>query len=244
MIILIARLTTPKGLASHRPLSCLRAGSFRCASQIAKPKIPRVATSRPAPTPQYASKRPAYPERLLIYHSGTGRTVFLGCLKVTTIFIFVFFTLIVAPAHYYAEDEPEWVAPAVLLSGAVPVVFVAYITSPFVNYIHLRLPNFTRNSRDLLMRYSKNPPKDAQVDITTMNFVGKPRVTRLEISELKAVKQRFGVVNFSRDTKKINATRKWWMPKAVRVFGVHGGAGRVREGEAWENLANKIRKVS
>lgn len=38
--------------------------------------------------------------------------MFLGCLKVTTIFIFVFFTLVVAPAHYYAEDEPEWVAPA------------------------------------------------------------------------------------------------------------------------------------
>lgn len=123
-------------------------------------------------------------------------------------------------------------------------MFVAYITSPFVNYIHLKLPNFARNSRDLLMRYSKNPPKDAQIDITTMNFVGKPRVTRLDISELQAVKQRFGVVNFSRDTKKINATRKWWMPKAVRVFGVHGGAGRVREGEAWENIAKKIRKVS
>ncbi|KAB8302160.1 hypothetical protein EYC80_005607 [Monilinia laxa] len=185
-----------------------------------------------------------YPERLLIYHSGTGRTVFLGCLKVTTIFIFVFFTLVVAPAHYYAEDEPEWVAPAVLLSGAVPMIFVAYITSPFVNYIHLRLPNFARNSRDLLMRYSKNPPKDAQVDITTMNFVGKPRVTRFDVSELKAVKQRFGVGNFSRDKKKIDATRKWWMPKAVRLFGVHGGAGKVRDGEAWENIAKKIRKAT
>ncbi|ATZ46540.1 hypothetical protein BCIN_01g11180 [Botrytis cinerea B05.10] len=244
MMMLLARLTAPRGLASQRSLSCLRIGSFRYASQIVKNKTPRTATPRPVPTPQYASKRPAYPERLLIYHSGTGRTVFLGCLKVTTIFIFVFFTLVVAPAHYYAEDEPEWVAPAVLLSGAVPVVFVAYITSPFVNYIHLKLPNFARNSRDLLMRYSKNPPKDAQIDITTMNFVGKPRVTRLDISELQAVKQRFGVVNFSRDTKKINATRKWWMPKAVRVFGVHGGAGRVREGEAWENIAKKIRKVS
>lgn len=132
----------------------------------------------------------------------------------------------------------------VLLSGAVPMIFVAYITSPFVNYIHLRLPNFARNSRDLLMRYSKNPPKDAQADITTMNFVGKPRVTRLEISELRAVKQRFGVGNYSRDTKKINATKKWWMPKAIRLFGVHGGTGRVREGEAWENLAKKIRKTS
>ncbi|KAF7856044.1 hypothetical protein EAF04_010000 [Stromatinia cepivora] len=243
-MILLARLSGPRGFATHRFFPCVRAGAFRHASQAIKSKTPRAATPRPVATPQYASKRPAYPERLLIYHSGTGRTVFLGCLKVTTIFIFVFFTLVVAPAHYYAEDEPQWVAPAVLLSGAVPMIFVAYITSPFVNYIHLKLPNFVRNSRDLLMRYSKNTPKDAQVDITTMNFVGKPRVTRLGISELEAVKQRFGVGNFSRDTKKIDATRKWWMPKAVRLFGVHGGTGRVREGEAWENIAKKIRKAS
>ncbi|KAA8577072.1 hypothetical protein EYC84_007080 [Monilinia fructicola] len=143
---------------------------------------------------------------------------FLVVLKVTTIFIFVFFTLVVAPAHYYAEDEPEWVAPAVLLSGAVPMIFVAYITSPFVNYIHLRLPNFARNSRELLMRYSKNPPKDAQIDITTMNFVGKPRVTRFDVSELKAVKQRFGVGNFSRDTKKIDATKKMVDAKGCTII--------------------------
>src|SRR4051812_21283042 len=85
--------------------------------------------SRAPATPQYASKKPgkslycisvrvisniqiAYPTRLLIYHSGTGRTVFLGCLKVTTIFIFAFFSLVVAPAHFYAEEEqPKWVAP-------------------------------------------------------------------------------------------------------------------------------------
>ncbi|RAL62998.1 hypothetical protein DID88_004084 [Monilinia fructigena] len=151
----------------------------------------------------------------------------------------------VAPAHYYAEDEPEWVAPAVLLSGAVPMIFVAYITSPFVNYIHLRLPNFLLGIHAIcLMRYSKNPPKDAQVDITTMNFVGKPRVTRFDVSELKAVKQRFGVGNFSRDTKKIDATRKWWMPKGCTVIWSSWGAGKVREGEAWENIANKIRKAT
>lgn len=53
-----------------------------------------------------------FPERVLVYHAGTGRTVFLGCLKVTTIFIFVFFTFVVAPTHLKAEDEPLWVAPA------------------------------------------------------------------------------------------------------------------------------------
>jgi hypothetical protein len=31
-------------------------------------------------------------------------------MKVTTIFIFSFFTLIIAPSHFYAEAEPPWVA--------------------------------------------------------------------------------------------------------------------------------------
>jgi hypothetical protein len=51
-----------------------------------------------------------FPERLLIYHAGTGRSVFLGCLRVTTIFVFAFFSLVVAPTHFYAEDEPLWIA--------------------------------------------------------------------------------------------------------------------------------------
>ena len=54
----------------------------------------------------------AYPERLLIYHAGTGRTVFIGCLKVTTIFIFVFFALVVAPSHFSNEEASSWVAVA------------------------------------------------------------------------------------------------------------------------------------
>ena len=53
-----------------------------------------------------------FPERLLIYHAGTGRSVFLGCLRVTTIFVFAFFTLVVAPTHLYAENEPLWITGA------------------------------------------------------------------------------------------------------------------------------------
>lgn len=33
--------------------------------------------------------RPGYPESLLIYHAGVGRTVFIGCLRITTIILFV-----------------------------------------------------------------------------------------------------------------------------------------------------------
>lgn len=51
-----------------------------------------------------------YPGRLLIYHAGTGKTVFIGCLKLTTIFLFSFSCLVLAPSLYYAPDRPNWAA--------------------------------------------------------------------------------------------------------------------------------------
>jgi hypothetical protein len=124
------------------------------------------------------------------------------------------------------------------------MVVVAFLSSPFVNYIHLILPTFARSSRDLMLRYSNNPPKDAMLDVTTMNFIGKPRVSRVHIAELRPTKQRFGIVNYVRDTKEINESRPWWMGRAVRVFGVHSGTGKVREGEAWANIARKVNSSS
>ena len=68
-----------------------------------------------------------------------------------------------------------------MVAGLVPVTVIAYISSPFVTYIHLRLPIFARQSHEMLLRYSKTLPKTAELDITTMNFIGKPRVTRVKM---------------------------------------------------------------
>lgn len=119
-----------------------------------------------------------------------------------------------------------------------------YISGPFVNFVHLRLPMYARLSREMLMRYSKNLPKDAEIDITTMNFVGKPRVARMNATDLYAVKERSGLVNFARDTTAVNAKRRWWMGKAVRQFGVHPGRSRLAGEEAWRNIEAAIMKRS
>lgn len=119
---------------------------------------------------------------------------------------------------------------------------VAYMTSPFVTYIHLRVPAFARNSRDMLIRYSKNLPKDAELDITTMNFIGKPRVARVKASELHPVRERFGLGNYARDTGKINEKRPFWMGKANRLFGVHSTRSKVKEEGVWENVKASIEK--
>jgi hypothetical protein len=120
------------------------------------------------------------------------------------------------------------------------MVFVAYITGPFVTYIHLRLPTYARHSRDMLLRYTKSLPNDAALEITTMNFIGKPRVTRVKIAELYPVKERFGMANYVRDTELINSRLPWYLPKAVRQFGVHSNTSKIMGGTAWENVAKRV----
>ncbi len=122
------------------------------------------------------------------------------------------------------------------------MIFVAYITGPFVTYIHLRLPAFARNSREMLIRYSKTLPKDAELDITTMNFIGKPRVTRVNLKDLHPVRERFGIANYARDTKLTNSKRPWWMGKAVSQFGVHSSTSKIMGGEIWGEIAKRIEK--
>ncbi|KAH8669718.1 hypothetical protein BGZ60DRAFT_528190 [Tricladium varicosporioides] len=196
-----------------------------------------ITTSTPRKPP---ARKSLFPERLLVYHAGTGRTVFVGSLKITTIFICSFFCIFVGPTFFNAEDPAPMAASIVVLSGIVPMVFVMYISRPFVNFIHLRLPPFARNSREIMMRYSKNLPKDAEIDITTMNLLGKAQVARMKVTDLYPVRERFGMVNYARDTKEINSKRKWWMPPAIRQFGVHSGRSRIMGGEVWDNIAMAI----
>lgn len=131
-----------------------------------------------------------------------------------------------------------------MASGTIPLLTVAYVSSPFVANIHLRLPQFTRYSRDLLFRYSQSLPKDAKLEITTMNFIGKPRVSLVKAADLHAVRERFGMVNYARDTKDINLKRPWWMGRAVRLFGVHGGTPLKDGSGIWDNISRTITKRS
>lgn len=129
-----------------------------------------------------------------------------------------------------------------MASGTIPLLSVAYISSPFVANIHLRLPTFARNSRDLLVRYSQNLPKDAKLEITTMNFIGKPRISLIRAADLRPVRERFGLVNYRRDNNDLDSKRPWWMGKAVRQFGVHGGT-HLKDGNGiWENVNRGLAK--
>lgn len=122
------------------------------------------------------------------------------------------------------------------------MLFVAYVSSPFVTYIHLRIPAFARNSKEMIIRFAKSPPKETQLDFTTMNFFGKPQVARMKIKDIYKARERFGMVNFVRDAREINEKRVWWKGKVVRRFGVHGKASGFLGGDVWKFIKMNIEK--
>ena len=207
---------------------------------------PRICFKRPATSFQPPRRKgPGYPARLLIYHAGIGRTVFLGCTKITTLFLFAFSALVIAPRFYYAPDEPNWTAAAAIMGGAVPLLFVGFTTAPFVSYVHVSLPIFARQSRDHLMRWSKNIAPNTEVELTTMRLYGLPRVSRMQLSNLH-VKERglFGVANLARSPGVVldGKKRPWWMGKEATRFYVGEDQRRGKEPALWPSVLEAIRE--
>jgi hypothetical protein len=120
------------------------------------------------------------------------------------------------------------------------LIFVAYITSPFVAFVHMRLPPFARQSEEMLRRYIRTIPPQTELDITTMSLIAKPRVSTVRLSELMSVSRRYGIVNLARDTVAENATRKWYRFRAVGNFSVQQTSRTVKAPWAWEMIRDAI----
>ena len=124
------------------------------------------------------------------------------------------------------------------------MVFIAYSTAPFVSYVHIKLPGFARHSKDQLMQWVKQVPRNAEIDLTTMRFSGRPRVSRMLISDLKETEARLGVANLARVS---NLTiRPWWMGKEPTLFYVTPKSA-VRKNAPWQkaiwqHISDRIRK--
>ncbi|KAJ9132993.1 hypothetical protein NKR23_g11056 [Pleurostoma richardsiae] len=202
--------------------------------------LSNLSATRAASTTTKRRERLAYPESLVIYHAGTGRSTFLACLKLTTLFVFAFFGLVVTPA-YLTADEPLWKAAGVATCGIVPLAFVAYTTSPFVAWIHLRLPPHARLSRDALAAFLRSPPPATRLDVTTMNIIGKPRRSQMTLADLRPARRRLGMVNYVRDTGAEDASRPWYMFRAVGNFKIEPVAGGERNNAwVWREVAAAI----
>ncbi|KAF6820753.1 hypothetical protein CSOJ01_00597 [Colletotrichum sojae] len=188
-------------------------------------------------------KAPELPPKLLIYHAGTGRIAFLAFLKITTVFSAAFFCLVALPSWIRSgEDVVASIAkgrsrPVSSLTGhpppprpqascgIFPLVFVAYTSASFVNYVYLRLPPYARQSRAVLERYVRTLPPNAQLEIGTMGLAGRPRAALTSPAELRRVpadagilKTRAGTVNFERDVSALMAQRKWHQYRPASFF--------------------------
>lgn len=168
---------------------------------------------------------------------------FLAALKVSTIFITSFFTLIAVPS-YLSAGEPYSLTASIFLCGLIPLVYVAYTTAPFVTAVHLQLPPFARSSTELLRRFAASPPATARLEIGTLSFFGTPRVTTLTVGDLRPKRERWGMVNFVRENAEAaRRARKWWQLPVVGRFNVQeGNEKRVKEGWVWKELEGGIRR--
>ncbi|KAF4980708.1 hypothetical protein FZEAL_3376 [Fusarium zealandicum] len=189
------------------------------------------------------------PERLIIYHAGTGRTTFLAMVKITTLFLGAFFCCIVVPSYIKAE-MPWWEIARVALSGLVPIFFVAFISSSFVTHIYLHLPPYARTSGTILTRFIRTLPPSTRLTMTTMSAIAKPRYSSLQAGDLFPVHRRLGLVNYVRDTADENARRRWYMFRAVGKFYVQDttpprmGRYELKKGKVdrwvWDDVKKRI----
>lgn len=127
--------------------------------------------------------------------------------------------------------------------------------------IHVHVPPFARQSRDLLARWARGGTSSATaastststlapvlLDISTMSPIGKPRTSAVLATDLTPAHRRLGTVNFARDTRAAvaaDAARPWWRFRAVREFGVApGGGGRtgVANGWVWPEIVGGIER--
>ncbi|KAK7739843.1 hypothetical protein SLS53_005435 [Cytospora paraplurivora] len=178
----------------------------------------------------------------IIYHTGTPRIMFLGALKLTTVFVFGFFAVVVIPG-YVSAGQPLWQTTGLAVASTIPFLAVWYLTSPMAMWIQMRIPNQFRRSKHLADRYLASLPADAEVTITTMGALGKPRLSHVRVSDLQPARRRFGLVNYVRDVTKENAVRKWWMFRAVGEFRIEDDTTTGRKSRFdWDGVAGQIRE--
>ncbi|KAL2870258.1 uncharacterized protein BJX67DRAFT_279030 [Aspergillus lucknowensis] len=182
------------------------------------------------------------PERILIYHGGTGRTIFLGMLRITTIFLFGVSCLVVAPA-FMSSDFPSYLGPAIVVGGALPMLFVSYTSAPFVNFVHLALPISVRRSREQALQYAKRLPPTATLYINTMKFTTIPRQTEVRLGDLVPDRSVVRPVSFRNRNP---APLPWWRGKTLRQFYTAEKSKPGRESttfypELWEHVYKQIR---
>lgn len=126
----------------------------------------------------------------------------------------------------------------VALSGIVPLVFVGWVTAPYVLFVHVRVPPHARVTREALSRHLARLRPDERLAVTTMSAIAKPRVSAVRVAELRRADPALGLYNLVRadaDVAAENARRRWYHFGAVSRFNVQDGRS-----ELWDAVAARI----
>lgn len=84
----------------------------------------------------------------------------------------------------------------VIAGSAIPMLFFAFVAAPYVNFVHLNIPVFARQSREHAIQYATNLPPTATLYINTMKFSTGPRLTKVRLGDLASAKSGLPPVNF------------------------------------------------
>ena len=123
------------------------------------------------------------------------------------------------------------------------MVFVAYTTTPFVSYAHLRLPVFARQSREQLFKWARKIPPSTEIDLTTIRSFGRPRVSRMKISDLRTTSARLGVANLARrpQSSGTETKRPSWRGKPQGLFYIGNDDGKSREPSLLQRILEVVK---
>lgn len=112
-------------------------------------------------------------------------------------------------------------------------------------WIHMRLPQEFLKNPQRLDKYIEHLRPDTELAITTMGVLGKPRVSRVKLEDLRYEKRRFGLVNYTRDTSTEDAKRKWYQFRAVSEFRIEDEASTAKKSKQpwkWYTIMRDIRQ--
>lgn len=197
----------------------------------------------------------------MVYYGGTGRAIFLGTLRITTVLLFGAACLIVAPECSVA-DYPWYSVPGgmsrariiysnfsnvdlVIAAGSLPMLFISYTAAPYVNFVHLALPAFARKSREAAVQYAKELPPTAVLYLTSMRFNTIPRQTAVRIGDLVPTKDLVRPVTFEHLKP---APRRWWQGRAPTQFYTDSNSKPGRQTSAffpelWNGIYQQIKNA-
>ncbi|GAB7357152.1 hypothetical protein MBLNU459_g8145t1 [Dothideomycetes sp. NU459] len=129
----------------------------------------------------------AYPERLLIYHTPTPVTAFIGLIRAGTIVFFGLGCLFIAPGVAFNDDAPNWLVPVVIAGAAVPMTLVHLMTVPYVVNVFIRPPNHARRSKETINAFARRLPPDTRLEFQTMGLLPLPRTRGALLSEVRTL---------------------------------------------------------